>query len=145
MSVGSIVALQSSDIAQLEKLLRGSDLPVQDCAEQAQNFYGIFDEGDLIAAGGLEPALNYALLRSVVVHEQYRGLGLGRNISEYLIRLAQSGGKAAVYLLTETAEGYFENLGFTRVARAEVPTPITETLQFTSLCSVSASCLVLTL
>lgn len=141
MPVGSIVRLRAGDLVQLENLLLGNNLPVEDCAEQAQHFYGIFDDNDLIAAGGLEPAANVALLRSVVVHEQYRGLGLGKSIIEYLIRLAESEGRESVYLLTETAATYFENLGFKRIDRTEVPPAIADTRQFASLCPDTASCL----
>ncbi len=145
MSVGSIVKLQSSDLDQLENLLCSNQLPVQDCAEQTQNFYGVFDEDNLVAAGGLESAANYALLRSVVVHHQYRGQGLAKNISRFLIKLADSEGREAVYLLTETAEAYFEKLGFSRIARAEAPIAIKQTLQFASLCPDTANCLMMTL
>ena len=144
MPVGSIVRLRAGDLAQLENLLLGNNLPAEDCAEQAQNFYGIFDDNDLIAAGGLEPAANVALLRSVVVHEQYRSRGLGKSIIEYLIRLADSEGRESVYLLTETAADYFENLGFERIDRIDVPPAIADTRQFASLCPETASCLKMT-
>lgn len=144
MPVGSIVRLRTGDLAQLENLLLGNNLPAEDCAEQAQNFYGIFDDNDLIAAGGLEPAANVALLRSVVVHEQYRSRGLGKSIIEYLIRLADFEGRESVYLLTETAADYFENLGFERIDRIDVPPAIADTRQFASLCPETASCLKMT-
>ena len=145
MPVGSIVKLQASDLDQLENLLRCNQLPARDCAEQTQNFYGVFDEDKLVAAGGLESAANFSLLRSVVVHGQYRRQGLAKSISEFLINLADSEGREAVYLLTETAEAYFEKLGFSRVARAQAPAAIKQTLQFTSLCPDTASCLIMTL
>jgi N-acetylglutamate synthase-like GNAT family acetyltransferase len=143
MPVGTIVRLQPGNLAQLEELLCCNHLPTQDCAEQAQNFYGIFDSDNLIAAGGLEPAADYALLRSVVVMEQYRGSGLARKISAYLISLAESEGRRAVYLLTETAGSYFQKLGFTPLSRAKVPVAIAQTRQFSALCPDSASCLVM--
>ena len=143
MPVSSIVRLQPAHLAQLEELLRQNNLPTQDCAEQAQNVYGIFDSDNLIAAGGLEPAADYALLRSVVVMEQYRGSGLARKISAYLISLAESEGRRAVYLLTETAGSYFQKLGFTPLSRAKVPVAIAQTRQFSALCPDSASCLVM--
>ena len=145
MPVSSIVRLQPAHLAQLEELLRQNNLPTQDCAEQAQNFYGIFDGDELIAAGGLEPAADFVLLRSVVVQEQYRASGLARNISEYLISLAEADSRLAVYLLTETAESYFRKLGFTPLSRAEVPAAIAQTRQFSALCPDSASCLVMQL
>lgn len=141
MPLGSIVRLRAGDLAQLENLLLGNNLPAEDCADQAQNFYGIYDGNDLIAAGGLEPAADAALLRSVVVHGQYRGLGLGKRITDFLIRLADSEGRESIYLLTETAEAYFENLGFKRIDRVEVPPAILNTRQFASLCPDTASCL----
>lgn len=143
MPVGSITRLRPGDLARLEELLRNNHLPTEDCAEQARNFYGIFDEDDLVAAGGLEPAANFALLRSVVVQERYRGRGLARLLSEFLINQAESEGRKAVYLLTETAETYFEQLGFSKVDRAQVPFEITQTRQFTSLCPDTASCMIM--
>ena len=145
MPVGSIIRLRSGDLARLENLLRNNRLPSEDCAEQVHNFCGIFDEDELVAAGGLEPAANYALLRSVVVQERYRGRGLARAMAEFLINQAHSEGMKAVYLLTETAETYFEKLGFSKLDRAQVPLEITQTRQFTSLCPDTASCMVMTL
>jgi len=143
--VGSITRLRSPDLARLENLLRSNQLPTEDCAEQTHNFYGIFDEDDLVAAGGLEAAANYALLRSLVVQERYRDRGLARVMSEFLINQAHAEGRKAVYLLTETAERYFENLGFCKLDRTKVPLEIMQTRQFTSLCPDTASCMVMTL
>ena len=143
MPNGPIVGLQFADLAQLESLLRANHLPTEDCLEQAQFFYGIFNQGELVAAGGLEPAANFALLRSVVVREQNRAQGLARDLCRFLIELAESEGRESIYLLTETAEAYFEDIGFNRVDRDQVPTAITQTRQFASLCPDSASCLVM--
>jgi amino-acid N-acetyltransferase len=145
MPVSPIVRLQPAKLAQLEALLRLNNLPTQDFAAQAQNFYGMFDGNELIAAGGLEPAANYALLRSIVVKKQYRASGLARSISEYLISLAEAEGRQAVYLLTENAGSYFQKLGFTPLPRAEVPAAIVQTRQFSTLCPDSAGCLVMLL
>jgi len=145
MSVSPIVSLQPAKLAQLEALLRLNNLPTQDCVAQAQNFYGMFDGDELIAAGGLEPAANYALLRSIVVKEEFRASGLARSISEYLISLAEAEGRQAVYLLTETAGSYFQKLGFTPLPRTEVPVAILQTRQFSALCPDGASCLVMPL
>lgn len=145
MPVGSVARLQAGDITQLEALLRANRLPSDDCVEQARHFCGIFDGDKLIAAGGLEPAANNALLRSVVVDEACRGRGLARKICEHLLTRARLEGRVAVYLLTENAASYFEKIGFKRVARDVVPAAITQTRQFASLCPDSAACLVLNL
>lgn len=141
----AIVELQTDDLAQLEALLRFNHLPAQDCAGQANIFYGIFEAGELVAAGGLEAAANDALLRSVVVQERLRSRGLARKICEHLIAQALSDGRKTIYLLTETAENYFEKLGFEQITRSQVPAAIAATRQFTSLCPDTASCLKMSL
>ncbi len=145
MRVAPIVGLRPADLAQLESLLRAHHLPYEDCADHPQIFCGIFDGNELIAAGGLEPVAEYALLRSIVVVERYRARGLAQSIAERLLRKAESEGRAAVYLLTETAEDYFARQGFERVAREQVPAAVTRTRQFASLCPDSASCMRMTL
>ena len=145
MPVGPITGLQSEQFGQLEDLLDRSGLPSEDCAEQAGIFYGVFDGGELIAAGGLETAQQYSLLRSVVVNPDYRGRGLARAISEFLIDKAESEGRLAVFLLTETAANYFEKLGFDRLPRDQVPGAIARTRQFASLCPDSAVCMTMRL
>ena len=141
MSIGSIVWLRPEHLNQLEALLSSNGLPAEDCAEQGDIFCGVFDDAQLIAAGGLEAADNYSLLRSIAVLPKYRGRGLARAISEFLLEQAQLQGRAAVYLLTETSAEYFENLGFSRVGRTQVPDAIASTRQFSSLCPDSATCL----
>ena len=141
MSVGPVVRLQATHLGQLEELLDASHLPTEDCAEQAGNFYGIFDLDQLIAAGGLEPAGGYFLLRSVVVAPAYQGRGLARDITGFLLEHAKSAGASRVYLLTETASDYFARLGFEPVARNSVPAAIAQTRQFASLCPDSAQCM----
>lgn len=141
MSIGPLVKLQAAHLGQLEALLDADALPTDDCAEQAGNFYGIFDQDRLVAAGGLEPADGCFLLRSVIVAPAYRGRGLARGITEFLLERARSGGGRRVYLLTETAAGYFSRLGFESVARDSVPAAIAQTRQFASLCPDSAHCM----
>jgi len=142
MSIGPIISLPPDRLPQLEALLSASGLPADDCAEQAEIFYALIDDDRLVAAGGLESAGQYALLRSLVVHPDYRARGLARVLCEFLLRRAREQNLAAVYLLTETAAAYFENLGFERLARQRVPVEIQRTRQFSSLCPDSADCLV---
>jgi N-acetylglutamate synthase-like GNAT family acetyltransferase len=141
MPIGPIVRLRPAHLNQLEALLASNGLPAEDCAEQGDIFCGIFDRDELLAAGGLEAAADYCLLRSIVVKPHYHGRGLGRAIAEFLLEQARAQGKVAVYLLTETAAEYFEKLGFSQVERAHVPAAIASTRQFSSLCPDSARCL----
>ena len=70
---------------------------------------------------------------------------LARLMADCLLQQAEAEGRAAVYLLTETAAGYFSGLGFRIVERRDVPPAISRTRQFSSLCPDSASCMVLPL
>ncbi len=139
----SIIQLPIGDIAKLEALLQQYQLPTQDCAAQARYFYGLYQDRILVAAGGLEPAGRYALLRSLVVscHSQ----GRGSLITEFLLQQASTRGYSAVYLLTESASTFFARFGFTEILRQQVPVEIAATQQFTALCPDSACCMVLDL
>ncbi len=145
LTIGPIVRLQPGDFGQLEALLTQNGLPADDCAVHADIFHGMFHGELLVAAGGLEPVENHGLLRSLVVRAEYRGHGLARALTEFLVELASSQGRASVYLLTETAADYFTKLGFESATRDRAPAGIAATLQFTSLCPDSASCLMMPL
>ena len=134
----TIVKLRAADLPRLETLLHEHRLPTDDCAAQLPAFCGIFEDAQLIAAGGLETAGDFGLLRSVVVDPAHRGQGLARLITNHLVDQARQMNLRAIYLLTETADAYFTRLGFERVDRDSAPQPITQTRQFAGLCPDSA-------
>ncbi len=141
----AITRLRRADLPALEVLLREQGLPADDCGEQLEHFHAIYDGDRLAAAGALEPAGDAALLRSIVVAPGWRGRGLGRRITEFLLAKANADGYRAVYLLTDTAADYFTRFGFVPTPRAGVPAAIAATRQFASLCPDTASCLLLRL
>jgi amino-acid N-acetyltransferase len=141
----SIIPLRCADLAQLEALLQDNHLPTEDCAEQAQHYCASYAGDELIAAGAIEPVTHYGLLRSVVVREDYRGRGLARRMTTHLLDQARDEDRVAIYLLTETAQTYFADLGFLTMARDDVPKVVSLTRQFASLCPDSASCMYLPL
>jgi N-acetylglutamate synthase-like GNAT family acetyltransferase len=145
MSTGPIVRLRQEQLPQLEALLAASGLPNEDCAEQRENFYGIFEQDRLLAAGGLQPAGEYFLLRSLVVDPACRGRGLARALAEFLLDRAEAEAGTAVYLLTETAAEYFARLGFEPAEREQVPEALARTRQFAALCPDEARCLTIRL
>ena len=100
--VSSIVRLQAADLVQLESLLQTNGLPTDDCADQLDALFGLFDAGQLIAAGGLEAAGADAWLRSIVVAPTHRCQGLAARLTEFLIDDARSRNLRGIYLLTET-------------------------------------------
>ena len=140
-----IVRLQAADLDQLRQLLSSVNLPSDDCDPDSHYYVGLFDRGQLIAAGGLEPAGDDVLFRSLVVADDYRGAGLAAEISRALIATAEQRGYRAVYLLTETAADYLRRLGFGAIDRQTVPNAVAATRQFDELCPDSACCMQLEL
>jgi amino-acid N-acetyltransferase len=63
--------------------------------------------------------------RSVAVAPHLYGQRLGERLVLAALDLADERGIDAVYLLTETAQGFFPRFGFTTIGRFEVP-PSTE-------------------
>ena len=87
---------------------------------------------------GLEIYGEVALLRSLVVTEKHLGAGHGRRLVAAAQDLATEMNVRAIYLLTTTAESFFEYLGFRRIQREEAPESIRSTREFSSLCPASA-------
>jgi glycerol uptake facilitator-like aquaporin/N-acetylglutamate synthase-like GNAT family acetyltransferase len=133
----SITKLTANDQAMLE-LLRNAGLPTSDLQGTNKQFVGFRDGKRLIGAGGLERHGPYGLVRSVVVADGQRGSGNGTKISQWLLDEARSLGLEEVYLLTTSAEHFFQRIGFARVRRETVPEPIQHTAEFSELCPKSA-------
>jgi amino-acid N-acetyltransferase len=81
---------------------------------------------------------NLALLRSLAVAPDQRGLGVGSRLCDEAESLARAGGLADVYLLTTTAADWFAARGYARVARDALPEAVRQTSQFRELCPASA-------
>ena len=126
----------------LRTALVAARLPVDDLAEPGRAFFRFTDAGRTVGFGGLELYDGCALLRSVAVPANQRGRGFGQAITRKLLEHAHSAGMGAVYLLTDTAAPFFENLGFRKTARDAAPPAILATRQAASLCPASAALMV---
>lgn len=120
-------------------LLREAGLPTEGVAEGFTDFVVAERDGRIVGAGGLERAGPDALLRSVVVHPDERGTGVGQALVAWVIAAARAAGIRALWLLTTTAPRYFETLGFRHRERSEAPEGIRATAEFTSCCPASAA------
>jgi len=92
-----------------------------------------------VGVAALELYPGGALLRSVAIDGDVRGRGLGQRLVEAAVARARQVGVAAVFLLTETADEYFPRFGFQRIARDEVPAEVKQSVEFVSVCQVSAT------
>jgi amino-acid N-acetyltransferase len=119
-------------------LLKTSNLPADDLNFQRDLLVGYYEGDDLVGTGGLEIHGSYALLRSLSVKFGIRGQAVGTTITEYLLNEAKKKKLKAIYLLTETARGFFSRKGFKDVPREEVPEEIKSTSEFSRVCPENA-------
>lgn len=92
--------------------------------EAIRDFY-VFVEGDrVIGAAALNICWeDLAEVRSLVVHEDYGGRGIGRHLVEACIAEARQLGIGRVFALTYQ-QTFFEKLGFKVIEKSELPQKI---------------------
>lgn len=120
------------------RLLRELELPVEGVQEWWERFTVAESAQGIVGLSGVEIYLDGALLRSVAVHPSMQGTGLGRALVERALGIARDAGARDVYLLTNTAEGYFPRLGFAEVPRERIPATVQASVEFRGVCPASA-------
>lgn len=126
--------------APVAALLEESGLPTADLAAGAPvKLFGIADGPACVGVVGLELYGQDGLLRSLAVERSHQKSGLGRALVDAAEQEARRAGVCKLYLLTTTADRYFEKLGYRRLQRAEAPPSIAATAQFSSLCPSSSA------
>lgn len=126
------------------KMLEAEGLPTGDLAGDSKRYFGHRDAlGELIAAGGLELCGSNAILRSCVVAPGQKGQGLGGQLIEAIIDTARGRQIGLLFLLTESASGFFLKYGFQETDRRTVPVEIAGSAQFSEICPQSAAAMTL--
>jgi amino-acid N-acetyltransferase len=121
-------------------LLEAEGLPASDLTEaHLEHFFFSGSAGAPSALVGLEIYGEAALLRSLAVSAAARTQGLGSALVLHAERYAAARRVRAVYLLTTTAEAYFEHRGYRRIDRSQAPPSIQSTREFASLCPSSSA------
>jgi HAD superfamily hydrolase (TIGR01457 family) len=90
---------------------------------------------------GGAPPVACGILRSVAVRSERRGTGLGILVTAAAVRTAGDRHISRVCLLTETAEGFFERLGFRRVGRDEIPAAVLDRAAAEECASATPMCM----
>lgn len=146
MSTVSIRDANAGDRDAVHALLVRASLPPDGLDEQFGDAYAVAESGgEIVGAAGVEVYGGAGLLRSVAVHPGWRGRGIGIGLTRDRLEWARKRGIGTVFLLTDTAAGYFPRLGFAPVARDEVPEEVRASLQFATVCPSTASVLALSL
>ena len=146
-SVGSpaaaIAAARSSDLSQIRWLLNLRNLPSEDITpELLASFLVCRDAIGVVGVIGLEYYGTVALLRSLVVADGFEGRGLGGRLMGAATHFARRRGVRWIFLLTTTAEAFFERFGFRRIPRDCAPRCIEDSSEFKSLCPSTAALMV---
>ncbi|WP_205509921.1 arsenic resistance N-acetyltransferase ArsN2 [Longitalea arenae] len=119
-------------------LLQAEKLPVENLPTSLDNFFVARHNNKVVGAIGLELYGDYALLRSMVVSTAYRNNNIASRLVEQVEAYGRSLGITSIYLLTETAPGYFEKKGYQKINRDEVPAAVQLSSEFGHVCPVSA-------
>jgi amino-acid N-acetyltransferase len=120
-------------------LLKQEKLPFGDIPAELSDFIVIKANDTIVGSIGLEKYGEYGLLRSMVVVPPFRNKGLASMLVKQLEKLASESGIRVLYLLTETAAGYFSTRGFEQISREEVPEEIRRSSEFSMVCPQSAT------
>ena len=126
------------DVDAAAALLTASRLPLQGFRENAGNLLVISDGSGVLGCVELEIYGSAALLRSLAVAPARRGRGLGERLTREALALASRRGAREVFLLTETAEGFFPRFGFVSADRAKAPVALFASEELRSACPASA-------
>ena len=96
-------------------LLEENGLPEDGIEDHLSTTLVAREAGRVVGSAAVELYGPHALLRSVAVSEDHRGVGLGRRLVREALALARERGAYTAYLLTETADGFFPRFGFSAV------------------------------
>lgn len=107
---------RATDVPRMVELIAGAHLPPLFVEEFLDGFIAGERDGEIIACGGVEMYGDCAVIRSVVVDEEGRGLGLGGRLAEMLMAHARDGGATDLYLFTADALPFWQRYGFVEVA-----------------------------
>jgi amino-acid N-acetyltransferase len=138
----SIEPAQPTDLAAILDLLESHRLPQAEVERHLDTALVAREGGRIAGCVVLEPYDTVGLLRSVAVAQSQRGLGVGIRLTEAAMALAQARGIKALYLLTETAAGFFPRFGFRPVSRDEVAPAVRQSIEFTRACPATALAMV---
>lgn len=132
-----------ADLESAKALLAANGLPLDGFPETARHIWVATDHGEVVGVVALELYPPAALLRSLAVRDDMRGQHLGRRLVAVALDDARLRDLAVVYLLTTTAESFFQHLGFTIVSRDDVPDSVLDSVEFRSACPSTAAAMIL--
>lgn len=138
----TLSAALPSDLDEVLRLVRRCNLLEEGVREALPALVVARADTQLVACGALETYAKHGLLRSLAVEPEHRGRGAGAAVVRELVHRAARNGLSALYLLTTTAQNYFERFGFADCERRAAPAGIAGSWEFRSGCPTSATLMV---
>jgi amino-acid N-acetyltransferase len=120
----------AADKPAVEALLLSRELPLDGLDANFETFWVADADGTLVGTAGLEVHGRLGLLRSLAVHPDRGGAGIGSRLTWQLLEEAVGLGLREVFLLTTTAGDFFPRFGFVRLRRREVPAEVQVSAEF---------------
>ncbi|MDC6166334.1 arsenic resistance N-acetyltransferase ArsN2, partial [Paucibacter sp. XJ19-41] len=134
-----------ADWPAISALLGAHRLPLDGAREHLAHFLLAQQGGELVGCAGIERYGDIGLLRSVAVAPGLQQQGIGARLLAMLFEEARRRGLRRLFLLTTTAAGYFERLGFEQVERAALPAALQASAELRGACPASATAMALLL
>lgn len=118
----------TSDVPQVEALLGEAAAHAVTAGPGIAAFVVADSPSGPIAAIALEIFGADAFIRSVCVHPEWRGKGVGTALVEHVLTEAAMEAVDSVYVLSSAADRFFARFGFVRISWSEMPFTVTRTL-----------------
>ena len=130
----AVVPATAKDIGGVREVLKHSKLPTAGIPEDISELWvihGTAPEPDIVACVAIEIYGETSLLRSLAVHPERRGEGLGWMLAEMVLVRSRQRGLTQVCLLTEHATDFFaEKFGFESVKRESLPAEVQKSSEY---------------
>lgn len=139
----NLVKAEKSDLTTLQQILSSCQLPTSDLTEHHLSHFYLLKRGtEAFGSVGLEIYRQHGLLRSLATKKQIRGKGFGQLLVKQIEKYAIEQDVANIYLLTTTAEAFFNKMGYSPIDRDDIPKEVKRSEEFSSICPRSATAMV---
>ena len=140
---GRIRNASPKDLQEILQLLDINELPIIGVQQHLRHFLVWEDmpESRIRGCIGLEVYGKDGLLRSLSVHPQYQRKGVGSHLLNSSIKHAKGKNIENLFLLTTTADRFFEKHQFIRINRNDASDSVKESVEFQRLCPSIAICM----
>ena len=126
------------DLAAFRSVVTRAGLPLDGLGAVPTDVFVASVDGHVVGVAAIERHGPHGLVRSVAVDPGHQGRGIGSALLDTLERHALDSGIEGLYLLTETAEGFFAGRGYRVIGRDAGPAAVMASVEWSSACPDSA-------